>query len=598
MKTLGNAAAVLPLDAERSALLDRLVEGLEPDTLNWLSGFVAGLAHGRTRPAEPAASPEAGDRATVLYGSQTGNGRRIAEKLKARLDAAGLPSRIVSAADYRPRELAGERVLLFVVSTQGDGEPPDDARALSQFLLGPRAPRLEQLGYAVFALGDSSYPRFCETGRVIDRRLAELGARSLLPRIDADVDLDAAAGTWLDDAVAVAGKELGPARLAVVTPLRPAPSTVATREQPADADILANQPLTAVEATRSVHHLELALPPGRFPYEPGDAIGVWPVNPALAVKRIVDSLGAVDGLPVQLDGRERMLGDWLAHEREITRLTRPFLAQHAARAGDPALSRLLAPGEAPALREAMRNWQLADILDAYPAQWEPGELVAALRPLAPRSYSIASSRAAVGDEAHIAVAVLDEALATGSRRQGAASTFLAGQPAGSATVRAFLEPNPRFRLPADPARDIVMIGAGTGIAPYRGFLQERIEHGAGGRHWLLFGGRRLRADFLYQAEWLDALRKGALHRLDVAFSRDQEARHYVQHRIVEQGEELHAWLESGAVVYVCGDAERMAPDVEAALLSVIGTHGGRSAESAREYLDELAASKRYLRDVY
>jgi len=600
MSTSASAAIARPLDAERTGLLDRLVEGLEPTQLNWLSGYVAGLAHARAHSAAPApaAAPEAGPRATILYGSQTGNGRRIAESLKERCDSAGLPSRLVSATDYRSRDLADETLLILVVSTHGEGEPPDDARAFSEFVLGKRAPRLGQLGYAVFALGDSSYPKFCETGRLLDERLEALGARRLLARVDADVDFEPLTAPWLDQVTAAAGKELGSARLAVVTPLRPAAVTVATRARPVELAVLANQPITARDALRPVRHLELDLPAGQFAYEPGDALGIWPVNPAAAVQRITGLLGAGPEDAVRVGERELPLQRWLACEREITRLTRPFVADHAARAGDSSLSALLEPGREADLREAMTHWQVGDLLAAYPARWEPAQLVAALRPLAPRLYSIASSRAAVGDEVHLAVAVLDESLADGTRQQGAASSYLAGLDPDSGRVRAFLEPNPRFRLPADASRDLIMIGAGTGVAPYRGFLQERIEHGASGRHWLVFGSRNRRADFLYQVEWLEALRRGELRHLDVAFSRDQADKRYVQHRLLENGARLHAWLEAGASVYVCGDAGRMAPDVEAALLQVIATHGRRSAEAAREYLQELAAQKRYLRDVY
>ncbi len=591
------ATTALPLDAERSALLDRLVDGLDPAALQWLSGYVAGLARGQA-PARAANEPLADGQATILYGSQTGNGRRIAERLKAELDGAGLPARLASTADFRARDLVGERLLYLVVSTHGEGDPPDDARAFTEFLLGKRAPRLEQLSYAVLALGDSSYPKFCETGRVLDERLAELGARRLFSRIEADVDFDGPATGWLEQSCASARAELGATRLALVRPLRAATAPGATRDAPAEIEVLANQPVTAAGASRAVQHLELALPAAGFAYEPGDALGVWPVNPPAAVARIVGLTGAAADSEVTHGGRSLPLAQWLSTEREITRLTRPFIVAHAARARDAGLSALLEAGRESDLRDLLRRWQVAELIAAHPADWSPEDLVAALRPLAPRLYSIASSRSAVGDEAHLTVAVLDEDDAAGGRRQGAASSHLAGLAADDGRVRAFIEPNPRFRLPADPSRDVIMIGAGTGVAPYRGFLQERVESGASGRQWLVFGGRHLASDFLYQAEWLEALRKGTLHRLDVAFSRDQPEKRYVQHVLAERGALLYAWLEGGATLYVCGDAERMAPDVDTALATIIATHGGRSPDGAREYLRELAADKRYLRDVY
>ncbi len=589
-----------PLSPERLRHLGHALEGLDGAGLTWVSGYIAGLAFERARqagaaPAEPAAPPSAV--ATVLYGSQTGNGRRLAERLKSQLDAAGIAARLVSAADFPARRLTEERLLFLVVSTHGEGEPPDDARAFAEFVLGKRAPRLEQLAYAVFALGDSSYPRFCETGRALDERLAELGARRLLPRVDADVDFEPAAAAWLDTAHETARRESGGPRLALVTPLRAgaAEPSAPTRERPLAVEVLVNQPLTAPGALREVRHLEIALPEGGLGYEPGDALGIWPENPPSAVAEIAALLGAAPDEPVSRDGRTLPLADWLGREREITRLTRPFLEAHAKRAGSEELTALLAPGRQEALRSALRDWQVADLLREYPAGWSASELVAALRPLAPRLYSIAASRSAVGDEAHLTVALLAGERG-GRERSGAASSYLArsdGQP-----LRAFIEANPRFRLPADSSRDIVMVGAGTGVAPYRGFLQERAETGACGRNWLVFGSRHLDRDFLYQAEWTEALKKGRLHRLDAAFSRDTEQKRYVQHCLHEQGAELFAWLEAGATLYVCGDAERMAPDVHAALLDVVARHSGRDAEAAAEYVAALAAAKRYLRDVY
>mgnify|MGYP005848658641 CR=1 FL=1 len=606
-----SSTAPLPLrlDAERTALLDGLVRDLDAESLTWLSGYLAGLAQA-TRGAraavsshQAAAAPGRGSSAvaTVVYGSQTGNGRRIAERLEASLQAAGLAVRLASAAEYKPRELATERLLYLVVSTHGEGDPPDDARALVEFLLGRRAPQLPDLRYAVFALGDSSYPQFCATGRLLDGRLAALGARRLMPRVDADVDFDPPARDWIERATVTAREEIGGPRLAVVRPLHlPSAQAAAgaTREAPREVEAVVNHPLTTDSAVRAVRHVEfLPVDGADFPYEPGDAIGIWPENPRPAVERIATALGANAADVVAIDGDSRTLGEWLGQRREITRLTRPFLEEHARRTDATALRHLLAPEQSAAFRDFLRTRQVADVLADWPAQWTPVDLVRALRPLAPRLYSIASSRKAVGEEIHVAVALVDEEVTRGWRRQGAASCHLAGL-APEARVKAFLEVNARFRLPADTGRDIVMIGAGTGVAPYRAFLQERVETGATGRQWLFFGNRHLRRDFLYQAEWLAALENGTLTRLDVAFSRDQDARRYVQRLLVERGAELYRWIDAGAAVYVCGDAERMAPDVEAALRDVLAIHGGLAPEAARERLAELAAEGRYLRDVY
>lgn len=595
----------LRLDAERSHLLESLLAELEPDALHWLAGYVAGLARSATgaavrHPGAPATSPAAtaavARRATVLYGSQTGNSRRIAERLAEQLNGRGLVADCLSTADMKPRQLAELNLLYLVISTHGEGEPPDDARAFTEFLLGRRAPRLEQLHYGVLALGDSSYPQFCEAGRRLDERLAELGARRLFDRVDADVDFEAPAAEWSQRALAAAQEELGGARLSVVRALHPGHGAtpakpLATRDAPHPLEVLARHPLTDSGALREVLHLELALPQSGFAYVPGDALGIWPENPARTVGRVVETLGAEVDAPVTVGAVTRSVGDWLTHHREITRLTRPFLVEHARRCDDAALRRMLDPQQAAALRDFLHGHQLVDVLTRFPASWDAAGLVATLRPLAPRLYSIASSRAAVGEEVHLAVALL------AGNTPGATSHTLATL-ADDGTLRAFLEPNPRFRLPEDPGADLIMIGAGTGVAPFRGFLQERVETGAGGRHWLVFGGRHLASDFLYQAEWLEALKKGSLQRLDVAFSRDQQEKRYVQHCLLEQARELFAWLEGGAHLYVCGDATSMAPAVEAALLAVIREQGGHDEDVARDYLARLSAQRRYLRDVY
>lgn len=607
-----NATLPAPiLDAAHQAAIETLAAGLDPIALSWASGYLAGLSraragggalmpHGATALTSVADSRgEAAVRATILYASQTGNGRRVAEKFARGAEASGLAVRLVSAADFAPRELASERLLFLVASTHGDGDPPDDARALIDLLVGRRAPRLERLGFAVLALGDSSYPKFCETGRQIDTRLAALGARRLAPLQECDVDYDADAGTWVDRSLALAREqlaEIGGPRLAVVTPLRPA-AAEASRENPVKVDVLASQRITGRGSPREVRHLEIAAPAGRLDYEPGDALGIVHRNPPAAIDGVLQAAGLDGASHVEHDGRTQPLAAWLQADREITRLSRPFLEAHARLAGASALTAALLPSGAAQLRGMLQDWQVADVLRHYPAAWSPAALVGALRPLTPRLYSIASSRLAVGDEAHLTVAVVDYER-DGAHRVGAASSFLASRAAETDTVQAYIERNPRFRLPSDGKRDIVMIGPGTGVAPFRGFLQHREESGATGRNWLVFGARHFDDEFLYQSEWLAALKRGSLHRLDVAFSRDQPKRVYVQQRMAEQGAELFRWIDGGAHVYVCGDAQQMAPDVHAALIALVRVHGGRDPDAARAYVEQLLSERRYARDVY
>ena len=595
-----------PLDAERSELVARLVEGLDPTALQWLSGFAAGVAYeralgGLSTPVAvpvPAPRPESQARLAIVYGSQTGNGKRIAERLGRSAEAAGLAVRVQSARDYPLKDLAKERLLVVVMSTHGDGEPPDDARGFIEFLAGKRAPKLEQLQYSVLALGDSSYPRFCETGRQVDERLTALGARRLLPRVDCDLDYERLTAPWLEQVVGGAREALGAPAVATVTRLRSVPATPQySREQPYTAAVLANQRITSREATKDVRHVELALEGSGLTYEPGDALGVWHENPPLVVDQILAATGLDGTEAVAIDGHTKSLRELLATGRELTRLTRPFLVQHAERAGDPALTSVLEAANGVELRRVLKELQLADLLRRHPARWQAHELVEALRPLAPRLYSIASSREAVGDEAHLTVAVIDYQQ-DGERRVGAASGHLAALTRDDAVARVFIEPNERFRLPADTARDIIMIGPGTGVAPYRAFLQHREAQDAKGRNWLLFGARHFASEFLYQLEWQDAQRKGLLHRLDLAFSRDRTPRVYVQDRMREHGRELFAWLEGGAHLYVCGDAEHMAPDVNTALMDIAAEQGRMDRDAAEAWVRQLADDRRYLRDVY
>jgi sulfite reductase (NADPH) flavoprotein alpha-component len=598
------------LDAERGELLRRVVDGLDPGMLQWISGFTSGMAYARASGAlpasdappvslaAPAARPEAAARLAIVYGSQTGNGKRIAERLGRAAEAAGLAARVYSTRDYPLKDLAKERLLTVVVSTHGDGDPPDDARGFLEYLLGKRAPRVEQLTYAVLALGDSSYPKFCETGRQVDERLAALGARRLVNRVDCDVDYERNVSPWLEQVVGGAREALGGSQGATVTRLRTVPAApLHSREQPFAAAVLANDRITGRGASKDVRHIELSLEGSGLRYEPGDALGVWHDNPPEVVDGVLAVLGVPADHPVTIEGRTLPLGDWLARERELTRLTRPFLVQHAERSGDAELAEILSPGGEDRLRRTLKEQQLVDVLRRHPVRWEPEALVQALRPLAPRLYSIASSQQAVGDEAHLTVAVIDYQR-DGERRLGAASAHLAGLSGEDARARVFVEPNDRFRLPADSARDLIMIGPGTGVAPYRGFLQQREAQGARGRHWLFFGARQFANEFLYQVEWQDAVRKGLLQRLDLAFSRDRTPRAYVQDRMREAGHDLYAWLEGGAYIYVCGDAERMAPDVHEALIDIVGKHGGHGRDAAEAYVRRLADERRYLRDVY
>jgi len=619
-----------PIPEERRDQLQQLTTELNREQLMWLSGYFAGAAaaapssipafqpnllsgaHARAQgapsgapaPVAPiaAAAAAAVPTVTILSASHTGNGRKISEKLLSNVQALGVQARMVKAGDFNPREIAKEKLLYIVISTHGDGDPPDEARALYEFLGTKRAPQLPELQFAVLALGDTSYPKFCEAGRVVDERLAKLGAKRLLPRVDCDVDFEKLAQGWADDALArvreLKDKFAAPAGgatafAAAQAAHAPAPVAELTRAQPATAEVLANQRIVGRGALREVRHVEVAFPGLGNLYKPGDALGILHRNPDAAIDAVLKATKLEAGASVSLDGKTHTLHEWLRDERELTRIARPLL-QAVAKQAKVDITELL--GNAAAMARLTATCQVSDVLASYPAEWTPDALVSALRPVTGRVYSIASSPAAVGDEAHLTVAVVgsdtDRKLLA-----GAASNFVVNTPTDS-NVQVWIEKNDRFRVPADGARDIIMVGPGTGVAPFRGFLQEREATGATGRNWLFYGGRSLYHDFLYQLEWQQALKRKALHRVDVAFSRDQAEKIYVQQRIRENGKELFDWLSNGAYFYVCGDASAMAPDVNAALIDVVQTHGRLDADDAQAWVSDLTADGRYLRDVY
>jgi sulfite reductase (NADPH) flavoprotein alpha-component len=625
-----------PIPDDRRQLLQQLATELNREQLLWLSGYFAGAAaatpsgipafqenqlggHAARAPqptlapvaqvapaaaTAPAAAAAPAPSLTIISASHTGNGRKVSEKLLAAVQALGIQARMVKAGDYQPREIAKEKLLYVVISTHGDGDPPDEARGLYEFLGTKRAPQLPELQYGVLALGDTSYPKFCEAGRIVDERLAKLGAKRLLPRVDCDVDFEKLAQTWADDALARVrehAEKLKPAGApaAVFTPVAPAATPAPVKElhraQPATAEVLANQRIVGRGALRDVRHVELSFPGLGELYKPGDALGIVHRNPERAIESVLRATRLDPRANVTHDGKTHTVFEWLRDEREITRIARPLLVAIQERSKAD-LADLLDTRNPSALTRLTATSQVADVLAKYPAEWTAEALIAALRPVTGRVYSIASSPAMVGDEAHLTVAVVgsdtDRKLLA-----GAASHYVVNTPAES-NVQVWIERNDRFRVPADGARDIIMIGPGTGVAPFRGFLQEREATGATGRNWLFYGGRSLYHDFLYQLEWQQALKRKALHRVDVAFSRDQARKIYVQHRLKETGKELWSWLSNGAYLYVCGDASAMAPDVHAALLEIVAEHGAMDADDAQAWVADLTADGRYLRDVY
>jgi sulfite reductase (NADPH) flavoprotein alpha-component len=590
-----------PLSNEQLHALDRFVEPLSPDQLLWIGGYLAGLAAAH-RNGTPRLAP-ADDRdeppLTIAYGSQSGNGARIAAEIQAQAEARGFKARLKSMDAYRPSELRSEKKLLIVVSTHGEGEPPDSGRELHEFLHGRKAGSLDGVRYSVLALGDSSYEHFCKTGRDFDARLAALGAERVYPRVDCDVDYDDAAARWIEGALDAlfATKADAVSRAPRAVP-RGNVTALYSKKHPFLATALANVDLTGHGSEKEVRHLELSLEGSGLSYEPGDSVGVLPTNDPAVVAEIISALDCDPTASIDLGGETATLEFALAHAYEITTLTRPLVEQYAELVGAAPLRALVASERSSELWQYLEGRHLIDLIAEYPLRGlAPTRFVAMLRKLPPRLYSIASSHKANPGELHATIATVRYE-SNGRLRQGVASTYLADRIAEGATVPIYIEANRNFKLPANASTPIVMVGPGTGAAPFRAFVQEREAIGANGRSWLFFGAQRFTTDFLYQREWQRFLKDGTLTRMDVAFSRDRAHKVYVQHRMKEQARDLYAWLADGAHFYVCGDGQQMARDVHATLIEIVAEQGGLSAERAAEYVQELVRTRRYQRDVY
>ena len=559
----------------------------------WLSNFltqILTLGGQSTSPSGPAVP------VTVLYASQTGTAEGLAKKLLKTLKKGNFAPEIHDVANYDCAKLSGEKNLLIITSTYGDGEPPDSATEFHAWLMSDAAPRLESLSYSVLALGDTSYPDFCKCGIEIDTRLESLGATRIYERVDVDVDPDVPYATWSAGVIAALSPGGSGFPSNVETESEPLP-TGYSKTRPFPAAVLQNHNLNG-PGNKQTHQIALSLEGSDLNYEVGDALGVFPLNPPDVVDEIIANLPfKPSDVPVP-NGSEVSLRDALIHHYDIGSLNKSILQKWQAKSGSPFLRSLVAADDKQAYDDFCWGRDLIDLVIDHPADFTDGEeFVSVLKKLQPRLYSIASSPRAHPGEVHLCVGVVRYE-SHGRKRGGICSTFLADRLSSENPPRIYVHSNKAFRLPADAATDVIMVGPGTGIAPFRAFLEDRKATAAPGRNWLFFGNPHRATDYLYQDE-LEALHAdGVLNQLDLAWSRDQKEKLYVQHLMLQNGADLWNWLQKGAAFYVCGDASRMAKDVDQALLQIASEHGKLSADEAAAFISQLKKDKRYQRDVY
>ena len=601
MTTQVPPSSLLPLSPEQLARLQAAVGEFSPTQMAWLSGYFWGMVNQQPGAVvAPAVAAPAAVTITLISASQTGNARRIAEQLRDDLLAAKLNVNLVNAGDYKFKQIAQERLLVIVASTQGEGEPAEEAVALHKFLFSKKAPKLPETAFAVFGLGDTSYEHFCQAGKDFDNKLAELGAQRLLERVDADVEYQESAQQWRQQIVAALQARV-PAQSAAAAAVTQSgavdeiTSSPYSKAAPLTAQLSVQQKVTGRNSEKDVRHIEIDLGDSGLRYQPGDALGVWFDNDPALVEELLALLWLKGDEQVSIDGQNISLSQALRSQLELTQNTTLIVDKYAALSRDEKLIALLA--DKPALQHYAKNTPIVDMVRQAPSDLNADQLVALLRPLTPRLYSIASSQAETENEVHITVGVVRYDI-DGRPRTGGASGYLADRLEVDGDIRIFIEHNDNFRLPVNPETPVIMIGPGTGIAPFRAFMQQREADGATGKNWLLFGNPHFTEDFLYQVEWQRYVKDGLLTRIDLAWSRDQAHKIYVQDKLREQGAELWNWIQQGAHIYVCGDANRMAKDVEQVLLDVVALHGAMDAEQADEYLSELRLARRYQRDVY
>ncbi|MEH7493736.1 assimilatory sulfite reductase (NADPH) flavoprotein subunit [Neobacillus niacini] len=593
-----------PFNQEQAELLNRLLPTFTESQKVWLSGYLAGAASrplasilgvpGQQGSTEGTASKEV----TILYGSQTGNARGIAKKASTTLEGKGFQVTVSAMSDFKPNNIKKVKNLLIIVSTHGEGDPPDNALTFHEFLHGKRAPKLEDLNFSVLSLGDSSYEFFCQTGKQFDARLEELGGTRLYPRFDCDLDYDEPAAEWLEGIIGSLGEAKGGIPALTQGSATQTVESTYSRTDPFRAEVLDNLNLNGRGSNKETRHLELSLEGSGLNFQPGDSLGFYPENDPELVELLLEELkwNPEESVTINKQGEVLSLKDALKTYYEITTLTKPLLQKAAELTANSELLELL--NDSDKVKSYLEGHDLLDVVRDYgPVNSSPQEFVSILRKMPARLYSIASSLNANPDEVHLTIGAV-RYNAHGRDRKGVCSIFTAERLQPGDTVPIYIQQNENFKLPANPETPIIMVGPGTGVAPFRSFMQEREETGAEGKSWMFFGDQHFVTDFLYQTEWQKWLKDGVLTKMDVAFSRDTAEKVYVQHRMLEQSKELFQWLQEGAHIYICGDEKHMAHDVHQTLIDIIEKEGSLGREEAEAYLAEMQQQKRYQRDVY
>ena len=572
-----------PFAEEEIDLLNRVVGTASPIQRAWLAGFLAGIdASGGLLAPQPLAPARPAEPLTIVYASESGNSEKLAGDIAKAARKSGLKPTIIDMADLELSALTSAKRLVVIAATWGEGDPPARAVRVYNELMGEGAPRLDGVEFGVLALGDTAYVEFCAIGKKIDERLAALGGKRVVDRVDCDLDFAEPAARWIGDAVKVLTPPNAGGRVIEVDfgakPVS-APSTDIV-----EAEIIEHVDLNSSRSDKETIHLALAFEGGVPAYEPGDSLDLYAENDPAYVDELLKAAG--------LAGDDKLRNEFIK-TRDVTTLSAKTIETYAEKTSHQYVKALIADGQ---VKEWIAGRQLIDLIATFPIALDAETLRALTRPLAPRAYSIASSRREVGDEAHLLISAVRYE-SHGRARKGVASNYVAERLKRGGHVRVKVKPNRHFGLPA-PDKDIIMVGPGTGLAPFRGFLQERRATEATGKSWLFFGDRTFTHDFLYQLDWQEALNGGALTRMDVAFSRDTPEKVYVQHKIWDRRAELVEWLDKGAYFYVCGDAKAMAKDVRAALVRAYADVRSLSPEAAEQAVATLEREKRYLQDTY